>query len=198
MRAAQISVAAILMTVPISHATGDPILAVTSRPIVGSWVGEQVDEVPAPGGGTAFLRRSLVFTVDRETLKLEAFLDAEQRVPLFTYESEGPYRVVGPSASVPGAVEIDLTNDMSLVTIHREAPEVWRAINLGACPLVVGQAVEVSTCAAGPPFNTSRCVDQDLLHLDDTDRLRFGDQSVDRCAGRPTALDRAAYLRHRG
>lgn len=166
------------------------------RDVIGAWIAENVQEAAAPGGATAYLRNSVTFTPDLETLKVEAFADRDLKQRLFTYESSGPYRLLAPSRSVPGAVEADLTNNASLVTIHVDAPDIWKAINLGGCPLAVGKAVEISGCVSGPPFNTSKCVDMDLVHVE-SNRLRFGDQRVDRCKTRPVELDRTVYIRQR-
>jgi hypothetical protein len=124
-------------------------------------------------------------------------MDRDLKQPLFTYESEGPYNLLQASPVIPDAIEANLTNQSSLFTVHREAPEIWKSINLGGCPLVVGKPVEISGCASGPPFNTSGCVDQDLIHVEGN-RLRFGDQRIDRCKQRPTTLDRTVYLRQGG
>lgn len=161
---------------------------------LGTWVGPDLEPTPAPDGSTAYLRRSVTFTPDLESLQLEVFADAEATQRLFTYQSSEPYAFGPASAAVPGAWEIDLTNDSSLVTIHVDAPELWQGINLGACPLVIGTPVEISGCASGPPFNSSGCVDMDLLNVTEI-QLRFGNQETDRCEERPTELDEAVYVR---
>ena len=163
--------------------------------IAGTWVGPGLDRVSAPGGAQAYMRRTVIFTATEETLRLEAFGDEAATVRLFVYESTGPYRVLGPSSAVAGAYEVNLRNDRSLFTIHVPEAGLWRALNLGACPLELGKAVEIAGCVAGPPFNTSACTDLDLIHVDPAGALRFGDQSVDRCVTRPTTLDRAHYVR---
>lgn len=165
---------------------------------VGAWSGPGLDKVQAPGGAEAYIRRSLVFTPDRETLRVEAFADPAAAVRLFTYASEGPYRLIGPSAVVAGAYEVDLVNERSSMTIHVADAGLWKALNLGACPLEVGKPVEISGCVSGPPFNASTCVDRDLVHVDAAGALRFGDQTVDRCVTRPDRLDRAHYVRTPG
>lgn len=165
------------------------------RQVVGTWVAQNIQEAKSPDGSqSAFLRNSVVFTRGNETLRVEAFVDRDLKQPLFTYESTGPYKLLQASTVIPGAIEANLSNDTSLFTAHLQAPEIWKSINLDGCPLVVGKAIEISGCASGPPFNTSSCVDQDLIHVEDN-RLRFGDQRVDRCKQRPTTLDRTVYIR---
>jgi hypothetical protein len=168
------------------------------RQVIGTWIGQNIQEAKSPDGSqSAFLRNSVVFTPDSEILRVEAFSDRDLKQPLFTYESKGPYHLLQASPVIPGAIEANLKNESSLFTAHRDAPQIWKSINLGGCPLVVGTAVEISGCVSGPPFNTSGCVDQDLIHVDGN-RLRFGDQQVDRCKQRPTTLDRAIYVRQGG
>lgn len=167
------------------------------RALLGHWEGPRLDKVPGPDGSHAYLRRSVRFTADGETLRLEGFADEKATMPLFTYESDGPYELLGRSSAVSGAHEINLTNHRSLMTIHVANPDLWKGLNLGACPLEIGKAVEISGCVSGPPFNASNCLDLDLVHIDAAGALRFGDQSTDRCAKRPDKLDRAYFVRAR-
>lgn len=160
----------------------------------GTWVSPAVEPVASPAGGTAYLRRSVTFTEDIETLQLEAFADAEATQPLFTYQSSGPYKIGAASTVVPGAWEIDLSNDSSQVTIFVDAPDLWQALNFGACPLVIGTPVEISGCVSGPPFIGASCTEMDLLGFTETE-LRFGTIDTDRCATRPVALDDSYYVR---
>ncbi|HEY8356142.1 MAG TPA: hypothetical protein VIL30_01670 [Ramlibacter sp.] len=169
-------------------------LAQTKLEVVGSWVSPFPIEVPSPAGGTAYLVNSLVFTADRETLQVEAFADAQLNEPIFTYQSSGPYEIIGLSKVVTGAVEANLVNETATVTIHVDAPEIWQGLNLGDCPLERGIQVNIKECVSGPPFISAVCVDQDLIHIE-ADRLRFGEQDTDRCVTRPITLDADSYVR---
>ena len=138
----------------------------------------------------------MTFTEDRESLLLRAFADQDQAIPLFTYFSEGPYSPATSPATVPGALGVDLQNDLSEVTLHQDIPEIVAALNLQACPLAVGTAVEISGCADGPPFNVGDCIDMDVVMIDEGgSRLRFGCEDFDRCVTRPTALSETEFFK---
>jgi hypothetical protein len=101
-------------------------LAQAKLEVVGTWVSPAPIEVPSPAGGIAYLLNSLVFTDSRETLQVEAFADAQLNEPIFTYQSSGPYEIIGLSKVVTGAVEANLVNETATVTIHVDAPEIWQ------------------------------------------------------------------------
>jgi hypothetical protein len=152
-------------------------------------------EQPAPDG-TAYIRQTIAFTATRETYRVEAYADAEGTAPLFTYASEGPYDVVGGYEAMDGALALDLQNETSKLTIHVDAPELWAALNLAACPLAVGKAVEITGCVAGPPFAVTDCVDLDLTLVDEGGtRLRMGEGGTDRCNERPQEASATPFSR---
>ena len=162
--------------------------------IRGGWT-TPLAEQPAPSGeASAYVRERIEFTEDTNTILVEVFADPAGEVPLFTYASVGPYRTPGPSAAVPGALELDAENAESIVTIFQDAPDLWRILNFDECPLEVGVAAEISDCVSGPPFNSARCTERDLVRVDGTE-LRLGARDVDRCAERPTALGEVVYTR---
>jgi hypothetical protein len=148
-----------------------------------------VVEQEAPGGAKAFVRRTLSFTSERETLDVEAFADQDLKQPLFVYRSQGPYTIVGPSKTLPGVFEANLQNDKSTVEIFVDAPDLWKAINLGACNLKIGEAVDISQCSGGAPFLVVECVDQELISVEENGtKLRLGASNVNRCIDRPTTI----------
>lgn len=176
-----------------------PAQADTSQAdLIGAWSTE-ISEQQAPGGGqSAFLRQSVVFTDAVQDLRAEVFADAAGEVPIFTYASSGPYTAVGVSDVIEGALNLELVNETSEVTIFMEAPDLMAAVGMADCDLVVGEAVEVSGCISGPPFLVTDCVDLDLVLVDAGGaRLRFGDQEVDRCVSRPTELSDTSFLKIR-
>ena len=168
----------------------------TQADLVGVWQ-SPLREQPAPAGtASAFLRQTVRFTTGSETMAAEAFVDAEGTVPLFTYASTGPWESVGPAPGIPGALALELRNDRSEMTIFVDAPEIWEAIGMGGCDLVLGQAVDIADCVSGPPFMVADCTDLDVVMVDEGGRrLRFGAEGVDRCETRPTTLSETAFLR---
>lgn len=166
-------------------------LAETAPPtILGAWVTPLAEQsVP---GASAYVRERLVFAETTNTISIEAFADPAGEVPLFTYASSGSYRLGGPSDNVPGAWILDAENDASTVTIFQNAPAIWQALNLGACPLQIGVAVDIADCVAGPPFNAAKCLELDLVAVE-ANTLRLGARDTDRCKVRPTSLGQAVY-----
>lgn len=162
---------------------------------VGTWqtaIGEQ----PMPDGPSAYVRATTIFTETAQDLIFEAFADPEGQVPLMVYRSSGPWRDMGPSPDVAGAMAVNMTNDYSRVEVFVDAPEMWAAINLADCPLEIGTEVDITDCVSGPPFTVTDCVDLDVVMIDeDGQRLRFGGGDVDRCVTRPTTLSDIAYMR---
>jgi hypothetical protein len=171
-------------------AIAGPALAETKpEDLAGKWQLPELLKVPAPGGGDGYLRRSVIFENGTQSLIVEGFGDPEGTVPLFTYESQGPYTIIGPSAVVPGALEVNFVNDSSLFTLHIEDRGLQEGLNLGACPFTPGTAFEIKDCVSGPPFTVAGCVDLDLVQIDSVGVLRFGAEGTDRCVARPTAVD---------
>ena len=165
--------------------------AETAPPAIrGAWITPLAEQTVS--GTTAHVRERLVFAEATNTISIEVFVDTNERVPLFTYASSGPYRLGSPSPAVPGAWMLDAENEVSTVTIFQNAPEVWQALNLGTCPLRIGVAVEITDCVAGPPFNAAQCVELDLVSVADG-MLRLGARDTDRCLQRPTRLGETVY-----
>jgi len=167
----------------------------TPADVLGTWktgVGEQ----PAPDGSTSYLQVTTIFAEDTQDLIFEIYADPALEVPLFRYHSSGPWEAQGASMAVPGAMEVDMTNAFSRVEIFLDAPEIWAALNLGNCPLEIGQAVEIADCVSGPPFIVTDCMDMDLVMVDqDGQRLRYGGGDVNRCETRPTELSADMFFR---
>ncbi|WP_308917835.1 hypothetical protein [Jannaschia sp. LMIT008] len=180
--------------ITLAATTGPSLSDTTVSDLVGTWTTPLSEQQALGGGASAFLRQVVVFTPVRQDLRAEVFADPDGEVPLFTYASSGPYEPVGPSEVVDGALNLELVNDRSEVTIFVEAPDLMAAVGMAECDLVLGEAVDVSSCISGPPFLVTDCVDLDLVLVDEGgSRLRFGDQSVDRCETRPTALDATEF-----
>ena len=175
---------------------GDACAQVAEADLIGTWATAITEQSAPDGSMSAWLRQTVVFAPDVETIRAEAFADPEATIPLFTYESSGPWVAVGPAEAVPGALALELRNDRSEMTAFVDAPPLWSAIGMGACPLVAGEAVDIADCVSGPPFLVAGCTDLDLVMVDEGGtRLRFGAEGVDRCIERPTALSETAFLR---
>ena len=105
----------------------------------------------------------------------------ERQTKMFEYSSGGSWETQGPAEGVPAAMAVNMVSDRSLVTMFVDAPAFWAAFNLAECPLLIGEAVEISDCVSGPPFGQGACVDMDIIMVDqDGQRLRYGSGEVDR------------------
>ncbi len=178
-------------------AAGSPLFAETTQSdLIGVWQTGLTEE-QAPGGGpSAYLRQTTIFTDSLQDIRAEIFADPDGEIPIFTYASSGPYTPVGASDVVPGALNVELINETSEVTIYMDVPDLMAAVGMGECDLVLNEAVNVRDCISGPPFLVTDCTDLDLVLVDEGgSRLRFGDQSVDRCVSRPTKLDDVQFFK---
>jgi hypothetical protein len=163
--------------------------------VIGTWQTE-VAARPTPDGSTAYLRTMTAFTEQMQELVVSIYADPALEMRLFEYSSGGPWDPQGPAEGVAGAMAVNMTNAYSLVTIFVDAPDLWAGIGLAECPLVIGEAVDITGCVNGPPFLVTDCIDLDIVMVDeDGRRLRYGGGGVDRCVTRPTELSTDAFFR---
>lgn len=144
------------------------------------------------GRGT-FGRREFSFDHGHWTLKFTLALDPAFEHPVFAFRTFGTYRVVRPSAKVPGAFEADFRENAKFVTLLTPDPELAKGFGLAACGLTPSVEKDVSKagCALWKPVAVCG-EDHDLLALDPNGGLRFGVRPADNdmCTPdkRPTAL----------
>lgn len=151
---------------------------------------------PAPDGSLAYITARFEFDGQRNRVLISAFADQELSQPLFTYESEGPIAIQGPSEQFQGGWNVVSQNDTSTVEIFVDAPPIWAALGLSDCPLALGTATEISACVDGGPFNISSCAEYDVLWLSaDGASFRTGGGDVDRCEDYPVELGDIQYQR---
>ena len=167
--------------------------------LMGKYV--RVSTVPAPGGGTAYLRQTVtiepspVWDTVVQTLTTEAFFDQALTQRVLKYDSKGPCKVARPS-SIPAGFEVDCTNDSSILTAFVTTPALLQGLGIDDCNLSAGVPKNVSNGCAAPTFQVSACVDLDVFALsDDGNKFRWGDQSQDRCVRRTTELEPSAFDR---
>jgi hypothetical protein len=190
MNLCHLAVALCLTPLTVAHAMAET----TTADMLGTWQTEIVEQ-PAPGG-SAYIRTTTVFTESTQELLVSVYADPGLEMKLFDYSSGGPWELQGPAEGVPGALALNLVNAYSLVTIHVDAPDLWAAVSLAECPLVIGEAVDITGCVNGPPFGVTDCVDLDIVMVDrDGTRLRYGGGGVDRCLVRPTELSTDEFFR---
>ena len=162
--------------------------------LIGTWLQDSVPFTVESENTTVYVRQTVVFDATDETFKVEVFADQALEQPLFTYNSTGPYTLVGPSETVSEAFAINLVNTSSTITAFVDAPALFEATGLDDCGLTVGLAVDVSDGCAAPLFSVADCVDLDLIAVRG-DELRFGAEGTDRCVQRPVELADEPYLK---
>jgi hypothetical protein len=162
---------------------------------------KRVAPVPAPGGNTAYLAQTLLIEDSEEpntvtqSLTAEAFFDQALTQRVLKYDSKGPCKVIRKS-TVPGAFDVDCTNDSSFLTVFQTDPALLQGLGIDDCNLTEGVAKDISNGCAAPTFQVSACADQDIFWLsEDGKKFMWGDYSPDRCVKRPTALDPEAFDR---
>lgn len=183
----------ILCALPVS--AGLAMADTTPADVMGTWQTE-AKEQPAADGRMTYMTMSTTFTEDKQELIVSVYADPERQIKLFEYSSGGPWEQQGPAEGVDGAMAINLTNDYSLATIFVDAPDLWASVSLAECPMTVGEAVDITTCANGPPFMVTNCIDKDIVLVDEGgQRLRYGGGGVDRCVERPVELSTDVFMR---
>lgn len=154
--------------------------------------GRYTSAAPEPWGA-AYGFRDFAFDRGRWSLRFTLSLDPDGRQPVFAFRTGGGYRVLAPSAQVPGAFEAVFLEEAKWVTLLSEDPALATAFGLADCGLTPGieRDISASGCARWKPV--AACgEDHDLLALDADGGLRFGvrPEDNDLCTAerRPTAL----------
>ena len=159
----------------------------------GAWRLERVQDSSV---GPAYIVQTITLTDRRESLLMQAFADPGKTIPLLAYESSGPYEVVGESATISDAFELELQNETSMLTAYVVDPAFLNAIGLDDCGLAAGQPTDISNGCGAPIFSVTDCIDLDLFQVArGGTELRTGAPGVDRCVERPAALEPVPYLR---
>jgi len=120
-------------------------------------------------------------------------LDPAMTQVVFEFHTEGPYKVVGTSATVVGAFDTTFYEDAKAVTLRATDTKLVEAMGLGNCNLKLNVKTDISTsgCAGWKPVAECR-EDHDLLAIDAAGKLFFGVRPADNdmCTPdkRPTAL----------
>ena len=144
--------------------------------------------LPAPGGTNGFVRSRVTFNDIVEYVEIEAYLDEGGTMPLFRYQSLGPYVVVGMTDGATNTWDVDLQNTASLLTLLSEPPPgILEALGIDSCPLEIGVPYDVSDGCAAALFAVTDCVDMDIVQAS-AQGVAFGQPGTDRCVERPTTV----------
>ena len=113
----------------------------------GAWRLERVQDSPV---GPAYIVQTITLTDRRESLRVQAYADPGKTIPLLAYESSGPYEVVGASATIADAFELELQNETSMLTAYVVDPAFLSAVGLDDCGLAAGQPTDISNGCGAP------------------------------------------------
>ena len=170
-------------------------VALTPAELVGSFASAGCEAYPNGMGGNNYLTRAFTLTETSWHLDLVLFADEACTTKLFTAVIDGPYALLGASATVAGATEGDFSFTTIVWTAH--LPAMADTFTMSGCgseawEVEVPQDVTATGCI-GVAHPIAQCpTEHDVVALTG-DELYFGERITDMCAeaGRPAAL--AAY-----
>lgn len=164
----------------------------TPAQLVGSFASAGCESYPNGMGGNNYLTRSFTLTEASWHLDLVLFADEACTTKLFSAVIDGPYVLLGASATVDGATEGDFSFTTIVWTAHLQVmADTFTMSGCGAAPweIEVPQDVTETGCI-GVAHPIAECpTEHDVVALTGDD-LYFGERITDMCseAGRPAAL----------
>jgi hypothetical protein len=175
----------------------DPAPESASFALSGQWTSPNCESFPDGAGGQINLTRDFRFTGGRWKLDLGFFGDAACSSPLWTVAIDGPYTVLGPSAKVAGAHEVDFASETNVWTPKTDAiAKMLGDAKCGSAPWEVGKGQDVATNGClGVAHPKAECPKElDLVKIEGS-RMWLGDRSGDLCKVRPDKLSGFAVER---
>lgn len=136
---------------------------------------------PAPYAyGKAWGKRVFTFSKGRWTLLFTLGLDPDLKAQVFTFRTEGTYKVLDPSAVVKDAYNAVFYEEHKWLTLKTGDPGLIQAFGFSACNLVKDVETDVSPTGCSAWKSVSDCPgDYDLLALDKSGKLYFGERPAD-------------------
>jgi hypothetical protein len=180
--------------------TGD-VEPTLEQQLEGRWISEACEPMPQADGSVLYFGRDFTLGLGTWSIVGTIYGDDACSFPLLTLDIGGGFEVVGPAVGIDGAYEANFDRDSIALTPHVGDFVAWfDGEGCGEQPWAVGvqQDVTAEGCAFVP--SAEACpVEHDLVALDGTDRLFFGQRPVegDMCSPRtrPTALGEHAVAR---
>lgn len=144
------------------------------------------------GRGT-YGAREFTFNKGKWTLSFVLSLDPEMKNQVFIFRTEGEYKVLEPSATVPDAYNTLFIEKKKFVTLKTADTKLAQAFGLSSCGLIQNREKDISQTGCSLWKSVKECnEDHDLLSLDKDGKLYFGlrPQDNDMCSAdkRPTQL----------
>lgn len=175
--------------------TGEPTTggaALTPADLVGQFKSTGCESYPNGMGGNNYLTRDFTLTEATWHLELALYGDEGCTAKLFSSVIDGPYALLGASATVAGATEGNFSFTTNVWTAHMQG--MADTFNMAGCgagawEVEVPQDVTATGCI-GVAHPIAECpLEHDIVSLTGDD-LYFGARVSDMCSeeGRPTAL----------
>ncbi|MEM7676857.1 MAG: hypothetical protein AAF449_12710 [Myxococcota bacterium] len=183
----------------LTHCSGAPTPSSDSASIaLQNLSGTYADPAPYTYGD-AFGHRTFTFDRGTWTLAFVLSLDPDQKQQIFSFETRGSYRILGPSEEVPGAYNALFREDIKLLTVHTDNRELRAAFGFEPCGLQTDVQRDISATGCSFWKSVAECAeDHDLLMLTPDEGLRFGvrppDNDMCTAERRPTSLTPAVVL----
>ncbi len=156
--------------------------------------GTYADPAPVDWGRGTYGVREFTFKNGRWTLSFVLALDSAMKAEVFSFRTYGSYKVIGKSATIPGAFDAIFFEDKKFLTLLTPSPDLARNFGLSTCSLRPGEEKDISDtgCALWKPVELCN-EDHELLALDGDGQLYFGirPEDNDMCTSnkRPTRLN---------
>ena len=148
--------------------------------------------------GKAFGKRVFTFDKGKWTLVFTLALDPEMKKQVFDFRTYGNF-IIQDKSNIPNTYKALFIEDKKFITLKTENKDLIQAFGFMDCNLEIGIEKDISEkgCSLWRPI--SECAsDYDLLSLDDSGKLYFGERPQDNnmCTEdkRPTKLTPAVVL----
>lgn len=188
----------LLAGMPTMHAFGAMAAVPATAPAPAHYRSPGCDNVAlGPDDRLVAIQRDYLVWPGKHSTRYTFFADDRCRIGLFTFQLEGRSRTRG-TASVPGAVAVDVHFDRVLLTVHAyEALPQVAACGSKRWQVGVQQDVTRTGCLFIKP-RRSCGIDHDILAIDE-ERMVPGFRTADMCRpeGRPARLQTAPAIRMR-
>lgn len=174
--------------------TADDITAA----LQGTWSADGALELPVDAPGLPFTEvyqvQTFTFADTLNTVEVTIYADEGLTVPMFRYQSTGPFSVLAASSDFEKTWNADFANTEQSLEILLDSQELLDGLGFSACGITEVNVVYDITdgCSIFPGID--ECIEQDIIQLKD-DALRFGSREGNLCENRATSLQEIFYTK---
>ena len=164
----------------------------------GTWSSDDVLVVPVDELGLPFDNvyqvQTFTFLDTLNTVEVTIYADEGLTVPMFRYQSIGPFKVLMASPDFVTTWEADFANTEQSLEILLDSQELLDGLGFSACGITEVNVVHDITDGCGIFPGIDECIEQDIIQLRD-DALRFGSREGNLCENRATSLQEIIYTK---